>query len=256
MKMKITTIIAAALGLGFLTASAQPGAMWDGPRGPNFGGSMSKLFGDNKTFSATIEIQALDGAAGDTTMPAKISFDDGKSRFEMNLAEVKNSKMSTQGAEQMKAMGMDKIVIIARPDQKKNYMVYSSLSAYVEMPATDATAPEALAKYKVVTTEMGKETVDGHPCVKNKVVVTDDQGKQNESTVWNATDLKNFPVKIETAERGTKLTMLFKEVKLTKPAAKEFEAPTGMKRYDNMMALMQEEMMKRMGADAPGAPGR
>jgi outer membrane lipoprotein-sorting protein len=256
MKMKITTIIAAALGLGFLTAAAQPGGMGGGPGGPNFGGSMSKLFGDNKNFSATIEIQAVDGAAGDTTIPGKLAFDDGKSRFEMDMANMKNSKMPPGAAEQMKAMGMDKMVIIARPDKKLNYMVYSSLSAYVEMPATDATAPEALAKYKVATTELGKETVDGHPCVKNKVVVTDDQGKQNESTVWNATDLKNFPVKIETAERGTKLTMLFKDVKLTKPAAKEFETPAGMKRYENMMALMQEEMMKRMGADAPGAPGR
>jgi hypothetical protein len=230
--------------------------MGGGPSGPNFGGSMSKLFGDNKTFSATIEIQAVDGAAGDTTIPGKLAFDDGKSRFEMDMTKMTNSSMTAESIEMVEKMGMDRIVIISRPDKKLNYMLYSSLSAYVEMPATDATAPEALAKYKVATTELGKETVDGHPCVKNKVVVTDDQGKQNESTVWNATDMKNFPVKIETAERGTKLTMLFKEVKLTKPAAKEFEAPTGMKRYDNMMALMQEEMMKRMGADAPGAPGR
>jgi len=39
----------------------------------------------------------------------------------------------------------------------------------------------------------------GRPsCVKNKVIVTDDKGDKHESTVWNATDLKNFPVKIET----------------------------------------------------------
>jgi outer membrane lipoprotein-sorting protein len=255
MKMKSLALLAAALGLSFLSASAQPGGMGGGPSGPNFSGSISKLFGDNKTFSATIEIQAVDGSAGDTTIPGKLSFDDGKSRFEMDLEKMKNSKMPPQAAEQMKAMGMDKMVIIARPDKKLNYMIYSSLSAYVEMPATDATGPEALAKYKVVTTELGKETVNGHACVKNKVVVTDDKNKQHESTVWNATDLKNFPVKIETTERGTKLTMLFKDVKLTKPEVRQFEAPSGMKRYDNMMALMQEEMMKRMGGDM-AIPGR
>ena len=58
--------------------------------------------------------------------------------------------------------------------------------------------------YKVETTEIGKETLDGHPCVKNKYVVTDNEGVKHESTVWNATDLKNFPVKIQTTEAATK----------------------------------------------------
>ena len=63
------------------------------------------------------------------------------------------------------------------------------------------------------TTELGKDTVDGHPCVKNKVIVTDNEGSKHESTVWNATDLKNFPVKIETDRTGRQtMTMLFKNV--------------------------------------------
>jgi hypothetical protein len=69
-----------------------------------------------------------------------------------------------------------------------------------------------------------------HPCVKNKIVVTDDKGKKNESIVWNATDLKSFPVKIETTDDGTKLTMIFKDVKLTKPDATLFEVPKDMQR--------------------------
>ena len=64
---------------------------------------------------------------------------------------------------------------------------------------------------------------------------------------WNATDLKKFPVKTETAESGTKVTMLFMDVKLSKPEATQFDAPAGLKRYENLMALMQEEIMKRMG---------
>jgi len=145
--------------------------------------------------------------------------------------------------------------MISRPDKKTSYLVYPGLKAYAEMPLKDADSAEALSKYKVETTELGKETVDGHACVKNKVVVTDDQDKKHESTVWNATDLKKFPVKIETAQDGTKVTMLFKNVKLTKPEAKQFDAPAGLKRYENMMALMQEEMMKRMGGGGL-PPGR
>ena len=34
---------------------------------------------------------------------------------------------------------------------------------------------------------MGMKTLDGHPCVKNKVVVTDKEGIKHEWMVWNAT---------------------------------------------------------------------
>jgi len=256
MKTKLQSLLVAVLGLGLIAASAQPGGGMGGPGGPNFGGSMSKLFGDNKAFSATMEIEAKDGRAGDTTIPGKLSFDDGKSRFEMDMTKMKNSKMPAEAMEQMKAMGMDSMVMISRPDKKTSYMVYPGLKAFAEMPLKDADSAETLSKYKVETTELGKETMGGHACVKNKVVVTDDKDKKHESTVWNATDLKNFPVKIETAEGGAKVTMLFKDVKLEKPEAKLFEAPAGLKRYDNMMSLMQEEMMKRMGEGGFPPPTR
>jgi hypothetical protein len=143
------------------------------------------------------------------------------------------------------------MVVISRPDKKSNYMVYPGLQAYAELPAKESANPETVNKFKVDTTELGNETVDGHPCVKNKVVVTDDKGKQYESTVWNATDLKKFPVKIETVDQGTTMTMRFTDVKLARPDGKLFETPAEFKRYDNMMALMQGEMMKRMGDLAP-----
>jgi hypothetical protein len=256
MKTKLRSLCGVILGLGLISVNAQPGGGMGGPGGPNFGGSMSKLFGENKTFSASMEIQAKDGQAGDTTIPGKLSFDDGKSRFEMDMTKMKNSNMPAEAVAQMKAMGMDSLIMISRPDKKSSYLIYPGLKAYAEIPLKDADSTETLSKYKVETTELGKETVDGHPCVKNKVVVTDDKDKQHESTVWNATDQKNFPVKIETTERGSKVTMLFKDVKLTKPEAKLFDAPTDLKRYDSMMALMQEEMMKRMGEGGGFPPPR
>lgn len=256
MKIKLPVFLVAALSLGLVSASAQPGGGMGGPGGPNFGGSMSKLFGDNKTFSAALEVQAKDGRAGDTTIPGKLSFDDGKSRFEMDMTKMKNSKMPPEAVEQMKAMGMDSMVVISRPDKKSSYMIYPGFKAYAEMPLKDSDSAEALSKSKIETTELGKETVDGHPCTKNKVVVTDDKEKKHEFTSWNATDLKSFPVKIEMNEGKTAVTMLFKEVKLTKPDAKLFDAPSDYKRYENMMSMMQEEMMKKMGGGGFTPPSR
>lgn len=170
----------------------------------------------------------------------------------MNLGE--GSATPAKDAAQMKAMGMDKITTISRPDKKVSYQLYPGMKAYVETAMQDSDATKNESDFKVETTELGKETVDGHPCVKNKVVVTDDQGKKFESTVWNATDMKNFPVKLETTQEGHNMTLLFKDVKLTKPDAALFEPPSDHKKYGNMMEMMQEGMMKRMGGSLPMPP--
>jgi hypothetical protein len=244
--MKKHLIILAAVIIGFAHSSslAQPGmrgGMGGPPPGPQFGGSMAKLFGNNSAFSATMELQG-EAAPRNRPMTGKIAVDQGKSRFEMDMSAADPH---------MKEMGMDKMVMVSRPDKKVTYMLFPGMQAYVENPLRDLAAAKPESDFKVEITELGKETVDGHPCVKNKAVVTDDQGNKTESTLWNATDLKDFPVKIETTQEGKKTTMLFKDVKLSKPDASLFEAPADHKKYDSMMSLMMERMG---GAGMP--PGR
>ena len=250
MKINFRTALVTVLGVAVVSAHAQSGL--GAPKGPQFSGSLTKLFGDNTAFTAALEMQTKDGSE-QIAMPGKLSFDNGKSRFEMDMTQIKSGKIPAGAAEQMKAMGMDALVAISRPDKKVNYILYPGLTAYVENEAKDAEATDTTGKYKVDTTEVGKETLDGHPCVKNKIIVTDDQAKPHESLVWNATDLKQFPIKIETTEDGSKITLLFKDIKLAKPDDAIFTPPAAYKKYDNMMALMQGEIMKRLGG-AGGAP--
>jgi hypothetical protein len=257
MKIRITALATTLACLSLFTAHAQMGGGgggMGGPRGPQFGGSMAKLFGDNSAFSATLEVQ-VQAKDQPMTMPGKIAFADGKTRFEMNMTETKGGQMRPQDAAQMKAMGMGQIVSISIPGKKLNYKIFPDMQAYVESPIQnpDVTKPES--DFKVETTELGKETVDGHPCVKNKAVVTDKEGQKHESIIWNATDLNKFPIKIESTEQGQKTIMLFKDVKLAKPAASLFEPPSDFKKYDSDMGLMQQEMMKRMGGGM-GMPPR
>lgn len=236
-------LIISALALA-CAVQAQPGRSG----GPRFSGSMAKLFGENQAFSADMEAQVIADGDQTMTMPGKLAFDAGKSRFDMDMGAAKGGKMSPQMAEQIKAMGMDKITTISRPDKKAVYLIYTGLSAYTETPLQDPEADKPASAFKMDKTELGKETVDGHACVKNKVVVTDDQGNKHESTVWNATDLKDFPIKIETTEReGHTMTTHFTNIKLGKPDAGVFDPPADFKKYDSPQALMQQEMMKRMG---------
>jgi hypothetical protein len=212
------------------------------PRGPVLSGAMAKVFGDNSAFTATVEFQGPE-ASGRGPLRGKMSFDSGKSRFEMDMSEMGGAS----GAAQMKAMGMDKMVMIARPDRKVNYMVYPGLKGYVETAIDNPELSKPESAYKVEVTELGKETVDGHPCVKNQVTVTDDQGKKNEFVLWNASDLKKFPVKLESSREAQKYTMLFKDVKLAKPEATELEPPADFKKHESMMSMMMERMGGGMG---------
>ena len=250
MKKSLFVTSLLALCLSLLSASAQPrgrGGMGGPPQGPKFDAAMAKLFGDNSAFSANLEFQ-MTAEGKPMTMPGKMAYLDGKSRFEVNMTDMKGGNAPPPEAmEHMKAMGMDTRVTVSRPDKKATFMIFPGMQAYAETPMKEADSDTTAEKSKIETTELGKETVDGHPCVKTKVVVTDDNGKSHEFTVWNATDLKKFPVKIDTGDGGHAVTMLFKDVKLSKPEASLFDPPADFQHYDSVPSMMQQEMMKRMG---------
>jgi Domain of unknown function (DUF4412) len=245
MKKYLSFLAVAALCCAIVRAQMNPGA------GAQMGNGLEKLFGENKTFSATLESQVSNPQQGATSVTGKMYFDNGNSRFEIDMTQMKNGQMNPQAVAQMKAMGMDRMVAVAKADKKTAYLIYPNLQAYAEVHQRNASATNS--DFKTQTTKLGEEKVDGHSCVKNKVVVTDAEGAQHEYTVWDASDLKNFPVKIEMTNQDTDVVMLFKNISLSKPDASLFAAPTSYKRYDSPQELMQEEVMKRMGG-GPGAP--
>jgi hypothetical protein len=247
MKKILLLLLAGFLCLNQMPVHAQPGGGMGAPKGPSFGGSLSKLLGDTTAFSATMELQTKGPSGDNVTIPGKISFLEGKSRTELDMSKAMGPNVPPEALAQMKAMGMDAIVIIAQPEKKLSYTAFPGMKAYFETAIADTETTQATSKYKVQTTELGKETVDGHPCIKNQVVVTDDQGTNHVSTVWNATDLKKFPVKIESTEQGQPATMLFKDIKLAKPDAALFAPPTDFQRYNDYTSLLMQEMMKRQG---------
>jgi hypothetical protein len=254
MKKTLTLLAAALLGIGIFNAQAQPGGHAAG--GPGFDAAFSKLFGDNQAFTAALEVQTPDPSSGKSmTMPGKLSFDSGKSRFEMNTADIKGGAIPPGAAAQMKAMGMDVIVTITVPEKKISYLIYPGMQSYVENPITKG-GDDSPDDFKIETTEIGKEIVDGHDCVKNKVVVTGKDGTKHESTVWSATDLKKFPIKIESNEQGQKVSLLFKDVSFKKPDAGMFEVQSGFTKYTNVQSMMQEVIMKKMGGAAGRPPGQ
>jgi hypothetical protein len=250
MKKYFFILTAIILCLGQFPALAQPGP-GGAPGGPQLAGPISKLFGENQNFSAAMEMQVIDKDGKTISLPGKIAYATGKSRFDLNLTDIKGGNLPPNAAAQMKSMGLAEMVTVALPEKKTVYLMYPALKSYIEMPMPKADNATTNGDYKMAATEIGKETIDGHPCVKNKVIVTDKEGIKHESTVWNATDLKQFPVKIQTADTGDDVTMLFKDISLARPAPSTFETPAGYTKYDNMQALI----MKHMGGMGGGNPG-
>jgi hypothetical protein len=248
-------VVSAALLFAINPARAQPGGGGGGQGGPHFSGALVKLFGDNAAFTASVRVEADGASIGQAmTMDSTMSLLDGMTRFDMDMSKMHGPNIPPQAVEQMKQLGLDKVVTVSVPDKKVARLIYPTIKAYAETPISESDAAKA-ADFKMEVKESGSETVEGHDCVKNKVVVTGTDGVAHESTVWNAKDLNNFPVKIQMTEHGTQMTMTFKDVKLQKPDASLFNPPSDFKKYDSMMSLMMSRMNAGGAAGSMGAPG-
>ncbi len=242
-------------GVGSM-GGAGGGMMGGMPNTAKLGGAMAKIFGEKTTFTADMESKTTGDKA--MTIPGRMSFDGGKSRTEIDMAQAKGNALPPEMAAQMKAMGMEKMIAISLPEKKINYIIYPAMEAYVEMDFSEPNSKTKSEEYKVKTQELGKETLDGRPTIKSKVIISDSSTQVMEAIVWNAPDLKSFPVKVEQEMEGTTITTSFKNVKFDKPAASQFEPPANFKKHTTMMELMQEMVMKQMqgagGMNGMGMP--
>jgi len=210
--------------------------------------AMTKLFGETKSFTSQAEVKMLDKGGTETmTMPMTFSMLEGKIRADIDMARVKSKDMPPEAAASLKQMGMDKMVSIVRPDKKLTIIIYPALKSYAEVPMSKEDAADLDKKYTLQSSKMGNETIDGHPCEKNKVVVTGENGQKHEAVVWNATDLKKFPVQMQMNQQDANVIMRYNNVQLARPNSTQFEAPTGFTKYASVEKLMQDGMMKALG---------
>jgi len=243
MKTKLYITLAAVLAAHFSAVAQLPGG-GGSPAGIN--AAVVKLFGNITGFTAKADVQVLDKEEKETLRaPMDFALLDEKVRVQLDLTQMKNKDMPTGAAESLKQMGMSQVISIIRPDQKLVYIIYPEQKCYLTMPLAKEDADALEKNPKIEKTALGKETIDGHPCVKNKVVLTDEKGQILEATTWNATDLKDFPLQIRTKEKENTSIVRYKQVQFTKPEAKQFEAPAGYTKYNDAQELMQG-MMKKM----------
>jgi len=251
--MKLSFFVKSSLfGALLLALTSQCMLAQDFPGTGDFNGSLLKLFGDIKAFSAKADLRKLDEAQRETvSTPVDISMLDERARFDIDLTQMRNAEMPAQAIAPLKAAGMARVVTLARPDLKQMLVMFPDAKSVLRMAMPEKDLQNAKAGSKSESTPLGKEIIDGHSCQKNKVTMTDAAGVKTEATTWNAADLKDFPLQIQTLDKGSTVIIKFKDVKFNKPDAKLFEAPSGYKEYKNIQDMMQDMMTKMIGSGAP-----
>lgn len=244
---------AARTGLAILILSAASAALAQMPGADKSAGgmnpSMTRFFGTNTNFIAKAEVRVLDKQQHETTaMTMGFEMLGSKIRVDINMAEVKSKEMSPEFAATMKQIGMDQMTTIELPEKKSIITIYPGLKSYTESPMPKDEVEGAFKTYKTDKKRLAKETIDGHPCEKNDMTFVDDKGAQEHVTLWNATDMKNFPLQLQMTVDDSSMVMKFKDVKLGRPDPANFEAPPGLTLYDDLNSLMTNAVNKRMGA--------
>jgi hypothetical protein len=77
----------------------------------------------------------------------------------------------------------------------------------------------------VERTPAGTDTVDGHACKVENVTITGKNGTTTKMKVWEAEDLREFPVKVQVETSHGPMTVLYKDVSFDAPAASLFTPP-------------------------------
>jgi len=218
------------------------------PNQTGLNAAMLKLFGNTTAFTSKSQVQMLDKADKETmSLPLDFALLEGKIRLDLDLTKIKSKDLTPEMIAPFKQMNMTKMATVVRTDKKQTLVIYPGLQAYAETPMSSEEKADWDSKYKLEKTLLGKDTFDGHPCEKNRVVLIDGKGARQEALVWNATDLKDFPVQIQLKQPDATVVMQFRDLQLVRPEAKQFEAPAGYAKHESIEKLMQAAMAKMLG---------
>jgi hypothetical protein len=222
------------------TAAAQD-LSFVGAKAPWLTGFFAKMDPDTSEFSAvgTWEILNNNGQS-QFTLPMDLSVSAGSLRWEIDTTKIQPLPQEIRTAAKM--LHTDTVAFLIKSGQKKVYMIYPGIQAYVALPIPDSAFAEFNSQsdlIKLEKTELGTESVLGHPCVKTKVVLLEPNHPAQNGLLWCATDLQGFAVQMELHAEQNVMRFTFSKVQIEKPAAKLFEIPKTYVAFTNAADLVR-----------------
>jgi len=186
------------------------------------------IFGENAAFSAraTLTTKKPDG---DYVEPLGYHLRDSVLRLERDAQNYPFLKPEHVALRKAKRIDLWNRLVTASTAT----VLYPRLKAYIVFPNTPTDKPLTIER-----SALGSATLDGRACEKERLVV--DNGDDAVAiTVWRATDMDGFPVRIENTH-GDKTTILdLADVRRDPPPAADlFNVPAGYTRYESTPALL------------------
>jgi len=234
-------------GIVLLGLTAPPALLAQAPAPEQAGvnGALLKLFAPTTAFSAQAEVRMLDGTGKESlSLTMGFAVIEGRVRVELDMSQVRSTEIRPAHLAEFKQMGLDRVITVVRPDKRSALIIYPALKAYAEVPMAPETVTEWTTDYQVQKIRLGREKVDGHPCERNRVTVTGKGSAPQTATVWNATDLAQFPVRIEIHQPEATIMLHYTAISRARPAAKDFEPPPGMVRHESVERLLGSKFGK------------
>ncbi len=187
----------------------------------------AKMSPDTPEFSASGQIDLCDPSGNvQLELPMNLAASTNVFRWEIDVSQIR--PMPPQAQSMAKTLRLDKIAFLIRKDEQKLYILYPNLAAYVQAPIP----PEAMAQFaassdsvKLQKTPIGQAFVDGHPCIKNKVIDTEPNIPPQAGVEWDANDLQGFPIKMELQVSQGLMRFNFQEVTIQSPGGSLFQIP-------------------------------
>jgi hypothetical protein len=112
------------------------------------------------------------------------------------------------------------------PGSNKVYNAFQNGAICMELPMDKAMIMRSPLQQepgtKIEKKSVGTELFEGHSCTVEEIVLTSTDGKTLHAKVWEANDLKGFPVKIEAPGSPT---FIFRDIVLAAPDPALFQPP-------------------------------
>ena len=93
-------------------------------------------------------------------------------------------------------------------------------------------------------TKLGTETVEGHLCTVENVVVKRHDGSTIESKVWEAQDLGGIPVRIESHIGDITLSAIYRDIVVGTPDSNLFTAPQKCTPFEKMGQVVEQKIIR------------
>jgi hypothetical protein len=124
--------------------------------------------------------------------------------------------------------------------QGTSYMV---MNTGMCMQTTASRQPNPFAETQNATIERvpaGADTVDGHSCKVENLTVIPKNGTPVEMKIWEANDLKGFPVRVEMNTGKGPVTVEYQDVSFDPPQASLFSHPANCRQMPTMPGAMPQ----------------